>query len=127
LFDFIAILSGGITVTAEYLRKNSSDLKKFLTGHLKGLRKAHADPAYAISLIEQRLKIDRDTAKAIYENQRSTFTTSDVVPETALQLSLDINKQQIQKVARDLKPSDIFDFSVVTQVAREIDASGWKP
>ena len=50
-----------------------------------------------------------------------------MVPETALQLSLDINKQQIQKVARDLKPSDIFDFSVVTQVAREIDASGWKP
>jgi NitT/TauT family transport system substrate-binding protein len=125
--EFLAIPSGGITVSAEYARKNSSDLKKFLTGHLKGLRKAYADPAYAISLIEQRLKTDRDTAKAIYESQLSTFTPSDLVPETALKLSLDINKQQIQKVARDLKPSDLFDFSVVTQVAQEADASGWKP
>jgi NitT/TauT family transport system substrate-binding protein len=125
--DFIAIPSGGITVTAEYARRSSPDLKKFLTGHLKGLRKARADSAYAISLIEQRLKTDRDTAKAIYTSQLSTFTTSDVVPETALQLSLEINKQQIQKVARDLKPSDVFDFSVVTQVAQETDASGWKP
>jgi NitT/TauT family transport system substrate-binding protein len=125
--DFIAIPSGGITVTAEYARTNSSNLKKFLTGHLKGLRKARADSAYAISLIEQRLKTDRDTAKAIYTSQLSTFTTSDMVPETALQLSLEINKQQIQRVARDLKPSDIFDFSVVTQVAQETDASGWKP
>lgn len=125
--DFIAIPSGGITVTAEYARRSASDLKKFLTGHLKGLRRAHDDPAYAISLVEQRLKTNLDTATTIYTTQRSTFTTSDTVPETALQLSLEINKQQIQRVARDLKPSDIFDFSVVTQVAQETDASGWKP
>jgi NitT/TauT family transport system substrate-binding protein len=125
--DFIAIPSGGVTVTAEYVRKNSSDLKKFLTGHLKGLRKARADAAYAISLIEQRLKTDRDTAKAIYGSQLSTFTISDVVPENALQLSLEINKRQIPKVSRDLKPGDVFDFSMVSQVAQEIDASGWKP
>ena len=125
--DFIAIPSGGITVTSDYVRKNSSDLKKFLTGHLKGLRKAHADPAYTTALIEQRLKTDRDTAKSIYGSQIATFTASDVVPETALQLSLQINRQQIQKVAYDLKPGDVFDFSMVSQVAQEIDASGWKP
>ncbi|HEY7165854.1 MAG TPA: ABC transporter substrate-binding protein [Candidatus Binatia bacterium] len=125
--DFIAIPSGGITVTAEYMRRNPSDLKKFLAGHLKGLRRALADSAYAVSLIEQRLKIDGNTAKAIYMSQLSTFTTSDMVPEAALKLSLGINKQQIQKVAYDLKPSDVFDFGVMVQVVQEADASGWKP
>ena len=125
--DFIAIPSGGIAVTDEYLRRNSAELKRFLTGHLKGLRRIHSDPTFTISVIEQRLKTDRDTAKAIYESQLSTFTTSDVVPESALKLNLEFNKEMAKKFARDLRPSDVFDFSIVSQVAGELDASGWKP
>jgi ABC-type nitrate/sulfonate/bicarbonate transport system substrate-binding protein len=125
--DYIAIPSGGITVSADYLRKNPEDVRSFLKGHLKGLERIHTDSEFTIAVIQQRLKIDRGTAKAIYDSQLSTFTRDDMVSSDALKLSLDFNSEQMKNVTRDLKPGDIFDFTIVSQIGGELQTEGWKP
>lgn len=124
--DYLAIPSGGITVSTDYLRKNLEDVRAFLRGHLKGLERIHADSQFAISVIQQRLRIDRSTAKAIYDSQLSTFTRDDMVSAEALKLSLDFNKEQMKNITRDLKPDDIFDFTIVGQIGGELQAGGGK-
>ena len=125
--DYMAIPSGGITVSADYLRRNPEDIKFFLKGHLKGLKRVHTDPAFAVTVIQQRLKTDRETAKAIYESQLSTFTTDDMIPESGAKTTLDFNKEQMKNITRDLKPRDVFDFTIVGQIERELQTSGWRP
>jgi NitT/TauT family transport system substrate-binding protein len=125
--DYMAIASGGVTVSADYLRRNPEDIKFFLKGHLKGLKRVHADPAFAVSVIQQRLKTDRDTAKAIYESQLSTFTTDDMIPESGAKTTLDFNREQMKNITRDVKPRDVFDFTIVGQIERELQTSEWRP
>jgi NitT/TauT family transport system substrate-binding protein len=125
--DYMAIPSGGITVSADYLKRNMEDVKSFLKGHLKGLKRIHTDSRFAISVIQQRLKTDRDTAEAIYESQLSTFTRDDMVPAAALKLSLDFNKEQMKNITHDVNPRDLFDFTIVGQIGKELQTGGWKP
>ena len=125
--DYFAIPSGGITVSADYLRKNPEDVRSFLRGHLKGLERVHSDSQFAISVIQQRLKIDRGTAKAIYDSQLSTFTRDDMVSAEALKLTLDFNKEQMKNITRDLKPEDVFDFTIVGQIGSELQSGRRKP
>jgi ABC-type nitrate/sulfonate/bicarbonate transport system substrate-binding protein len=125
--DYMPIPSGGITVSADYLRKNPDDVRSFLRGHVKGLERTHSDSQFAISVLQQRLKIDRATAKAIYESQLSTFTRDDTVPGDALKVAVDFNKEQMKTITRDIKPDDIFDFTIVGQVGGELQGSASKP
>jgi hypothetical protein len=55
------------------------------------------------------------------------FTTDDMVPESALALSLEINRESLDGVMRELESRDAYDFTLVSQVARDLDGSGWKP
>ena len=125
--DYIAIPSGGITVSADYLRRNPEDVRSFLKGHLKGLERIHSDSQFTIGVIQKQLKIDRGTAKAIYDSQLSTFTRDDMVSSDALKLSIDFNKEQMKNITHDLKPGDVFDFGIVNQIGAELQAEGWRP
>ncbi len=106
----------------DYLRSNLEDVRSFLKGHLKGLQRIHEDSQFTISVIRQRLKTDYETAKAIYESQLSTFTTDDMIPESGLKLTLDVNKEQMKNITRD-----VFDFTIVGQIERELQTNGWRP
>ncbi len=66
-------------------------------------------------------------ARTIYENQIGSFGTDGIVPESARAFSLEESRATLDSVARELKPSDVFDFSIVASVARQLDASGWTP
>jgi hypothetical protein len=49
------------------------------------------------------------------------------MPESALLLSLEINRDSLESVSRELQPQEAYDFTLASQVARELDGSGWKP
>jgi ABC-type nitrate/sulfonate/bicarbonate transport system substrate-binding protein len=125
--DYVTMPVGGMVVTADYLSKNQDDLKHFLTAMLRGLRQMHAAPAFTIAVLEQRLDMDHDVASTLYENQIASFGTDGMVSESAMAFSLEESRATLDSVTRELKPSDVFDFSLIGSVARQLDASGWTP
>lgn len=125
--EHLTLPVGSINVTTSYLAENPRDLERFLRGHLKGLRRAHADVRAATDVIQQRVEVDAETARLLYQSEMPKFTTDDMVPESALALSLEINRESLDGVMRELESRDAYDFTLVSQVARDLDGSGWKP
>jgi ABC-type nitrate/sulfonate/bicarbonate transport system substrate-binding protein len=125
--EHLVLPVGSINVTITYASENVDDLRRFLRGLLKGLRRAHADAAFTATVIQQRAEVDAETARALYQSEMPKFTTDNTMPESALALSLEINRESLETIEHDLRTSDAYDFTLATQVARELDNSGWRP
>jgi ABC-type nitrate/sulfonate/bicarbonate transport system substrate-binding protein len=125
--EHLVLPVGSINVTTTYASEHPDDLRRFLRAHLKGLRRAHADAASATSVIQQRAEVDAETARALYQSEMPKFTTDNTMPESALALSLEINRESLDAIEHDLRTGDAYDFTLATQVARELDNSGWRP
>jgi ABC-type nitrate/sulfonate/bicarbonate transport system substrate-binding protein len=125
--EHLVLPVGSINVTTTYASENTDDLRRFLRGHLKGLRRAHADAALTTGVIQQRAEVDAETARALYQSELPKFTTDNTMPESALALSLEINRESLEAIEHDLRTGDAYDFTLATQVARELDNSGWRP
>ena len=69
---------------------------------------------------------DRDMAAAIYDEE-SRLVVHDGTSDEKLMLFLIDDIKRATKTQRDMKPSDVFDFSFVRKANEDIKASGWKP
>ena len=125
--EHLVLPVGSINVTTTYASENTDDLRRFLRGLLKGLRRGHADAAFTTAVIQQRAEVDAETARVLYQSEMPKFTTDNTMPESALALSLEINRESLEAIEHDLRTSDAYDFTLAMQVARELDSSGWQP
>jgi ABC-type nitrate/sulfonate/bicarbonate transport system substrate-binding protein len=125
--EHLTLPVGSVNVTNRYLDENRDDVRRFLRGHLKGLRRAHADAAFATQVIQERVELPAETARALYQSEMPKFTMDNTLPESALALSLEINRETLEGVVRELDTRDAYDFAVANQVARELESSGWRP
>lgn len=125
--EYVNTIQGGIATSDERIKQQPAKITRFLRAGMKGLAfflaKREASIKYSMDIL--RLK-DRDMAAAIYDEE-SRLLVRDGTSDEKLMLFLIDDIKRATKTQREMKTSDVFDFSFVRKANEDIKASGWKP
>jgi len=125
--EYVNFIQGGIVTTDERIKKNPAKLVRFMRASLKGLRYylSKREPSINIMMEILRLK-DRELAASVYDFDSKIMLAGGVSDETVLQPLIE-DMKKTTRVNRQIKVSDVFDFSFVRKANEELKASGWRP
>lgn len=125
--DYVKFLQGGLATTDEKIKQNPEKIGKFVRASLKGLHYFLTKREPAITYMMNILKLkDRELATAIYDYDSKLLLKDATTQEKLLQELID-DMKKTTKVNREIKVTDVFDFSFVRKANEEIKASGWRP
>ncbi len=108
----------GIAATKEKIEKNPEQVKKVLRGFLRALRAMRQERKEVVEFIGRKFSLDSATAEETYKVVLQTLSDDGTVSADALEDLM----QQVKKetgVARDIAVSDIVDYRMLREVAKE--------
>src|ERR1043165_4694276 len=108
----------GIATTKEKIEKNPEQGKKVLRGFLRALRAMRQDRKEVVEFIGRKFSLDPATAEETYKVVLQTLSDDGTVSSDALEDLM----QQVKKetgVTRDISVSDIVDYRMLREVAKE--------
>jgi NitT/TauT family transport system substrate-binding protein len=118
---------GGIGVHADTLRDKPRVVKGFIKASLKGLKFIHARKAETVEMMTRFMKVnDREMVEAVYDSSLHAFTKDGVLGPEVQQEILAIALEGMGR-SGEAKSEAIFDFGLVREAAKELEAEGWKP
>jgi ABC-type nitrate/sulfonate/bicarbonate transport system substrate-binding protein len=119
---------GGVVSTRERMRKFPQEVYKFVRASLKGYLVYRDHEALSIPIMMKFARItDADLMKRIYRYHKTNLTEEPWISLDAQQKFLsDVTKNVPGKV-RGLAVSDVFDPSLIQKIAKELEATRWKP
>ena len=119
--------TSGMATSDKMLGEGRAMTKRFMRALVKGRRYA---TAFAEPTVDSLQKRNATMARAALVSglriSQAGQTDDGTVPESVQRAEVDI-RAQLMKVAQVLPPDKVFDFSVLNEVNRELDAAGWKP
>jgi ABC-type nitrate/sulfonate/bicarbonate transport system substrate-binding protein len=125
--DVFPSYMGGLGVHVDTLRDRPQVVQSFIKASLKGLKFLHAKKSEAIDIMMRFMKLqDREMAEAIYDSTIPAHTKDGLLsPET----QREIIALTLEGMGRsgDVKPQAVFDFRLVREAARELEAERFKP
>lgn len=125
--EYVRYIQGGIATTEEKIKQNPGRIVKFLRASLRGLDYFTTKREPSIQYMMDILKLkDRNLAAAIYDNDSRLLLREAVASKKLLQELID-DMKKTTKVNREIKVTDVFDFSFVRKANEELKASGWRP
>lgn len=117
----------GVGVHADTLVAKQKLVKGFVKASLKGLRFVHARKAETVELMARVMKTaDREMIEAVYDSSLKAFTNDGTLsPE----IQAEVLAIALEGIGRSGKvmPESVFDFSLLKEAARELNAEGWRP
>jgi NitT/TauT family transport system substrate-binding protein len=118
---------GGVGVHADSLRERSHLVKGFVKASLKGLRFMHARKSKTVEIMMRFMKMnDKEMVDAVYDSSIHAHTKDGMLtPDT----QREIIAIALEGMGRsgEVRPEAVFDFRLVKEAARELEAEGWKP
>lgn len=118
---------GGVGIHSDTLRERPLLVKRFIKASLKGLKFMHARKAETVESLMLFMKLNnREQVDAVYDSSIHAFTHDGL-------LSPDIQREIIAIALEGMGRSGgtraeaIFDFTLVREAGRELEAEGWKP
>jgi NitT/TauT family transport system substrate-binding protein len=127
--DFMKTIGANVMVTEEHLRNKPEETVRFLKATLKGLWTIRTKKEESIPLHMEFMKIaDRKISERLYANITRNLTGNGEVDEELMRAIIE-NGKTLFKVApeKEIKPSEVFDFSYVRRARQELVAAQWKP
>jgi len=125
--EYATTLQGGLATTEEKIRQNPVRIAKFIRGSLKGLQflinKRDASVKYMMEFLKTS---DHEMASAIYDIEAKLIVRDGASDDKVLQPMIEEMKRAT-KTQRDMKVTDLFDFSFVRKANEELKTSGWRP
>lgn len=117
----------GVGVHSDTLVAKQKLVKGFVKASLKGLRFVHARKAETVELMARVMKTaDREMIEAVYDSSLKAFTNDGTLsPE----IQAEVLAIALEGIGRSGKvmPESVFDFSLLKEAARELNAEGWRP
>ena len=131
LVDFIGeeefVLFGGSVVTRGALTQSDPELvKKFLRATLKAQLSILADRAGSVKILMKNVKLKQDMAGKSYDVLKRAMSSDGTVGEGVLKKYLDFVRKS-RGITASPPVSKFFDFSLIREIGKELDAKGWKP
>jgi len=112
--DYHSILSSGLGANVRTVRQQSEQLKRFVKANVDGLRVMREEREFTLRAIMDWLKMDYETAEAIYQLSVNNFTKDGLADETTLKTLID--EQLAEAKVKAVPVSEVFDFSLLRQV-----------
>ena len=119
--DHYAVLNWGVGVNLKKLREQPDQVKRFLKGNLLGLRYMRQNRNGAIEAMVNRLKLDRETAEAVYQLSINNFSKDGTMDEAALKVIVD--QQLTEAKVKEVPLTQVADFTLLHQVLKETPSS----
>ena len=119
--DHIDLPFVGAATTDQIIERRREDLKRFLRAGVRGIRYT-VDPANrpkVVSLIQQWLELDQETAEYTYEIFKKVVAADGTLTRNQMETLLDERKRQT-KVAAEVPLEKIYNFSMVQEINREL-------
>lgn len=125
--DHVEDIQASIVTTDEKLLHQESLVLRFLKATVKGQRVylSSRDQADALIMELSRSK-DRALALRAYDAHLATVAHDGTISERLQRIVIERGKRNVG-VTREIRPEEIFDFSVLRRAHAEVDRSGWKP
>lgn len=125
----VQMVVGGAASSDEVLTKDRSLAKRFLRALIKGRRLMLADPDAAVDAVAKRNpKISRAAFMVGYKSSTTGATKDGTIPLAAQRQEIEARADLLNiPEAKRPSPAQVFDFSLLHEINRELDASGWKP
>lgn len=125
--EYVKSVQGGLVTTDEKIKQNPGKIGKFIRASLKGLHYFLSKREPSINYMMDILKLkDRELATAIYDYDSKFLLKEGATQEKLLQELID-DMKKTTKINREIKVTDVFDFSFVRKASEELKAGGWKP
>lgn len=123
------MLVGGAATSDTMLKNNRGLAKRFLRAAIKGRRYmlTFKDPAVD-AVLKRNTKAPRKAMERAYANTLAGATKGGTITPQIQAQEVAI-RSTILKIppAKQRKPSEVFDFSLLDEINQELDAAGWKP
>jgi ABC-type nitrate/sulfonate/bicarbonate transport system substrate-binding protein len=125
----VHMIVGGMATSDKMLTADREQTKKFMRALVKGRRYASAFPEPTVDSLQKRNpSVDRDALQRGYRVSQDGQTEDGTVPVEVQKSEIEIRAQLMKVPEADVpSPDKVFDFSVLNEVNRELDSSGWKP
>jgi ABC-type nitrate/sulfonate/bicarbonate transport system substrate-binding protein len=125
----VQMLVGGIAVNDRMLKGDRPLATRFLRALIKGDRYMRANAAGTITaMLTHNKNLERDKLEKLYGLLVPGNTADGTLPPDVQQAMLDLYGGILGMPMDKERPSaDAFDFSLLAEVDRSLDASGWKP
>ena len=119
--DHYSVLNWGVGVNLKKLREQPDQVKRFLKGNLLGLRYMRQDRSGAVEAMVNRLKLDRETAEAVYQLSVNNFSKDGTMDEAALKVIVD--QQLAEAKVKEVPLAQVADFALLHQILKETPSS----
>ncbi len=125
----VQMVVGGAASSDKVLQDGRPLAKRFLRALMKGRRLMFADPDAAIDATHQRNpKMPRAAFAVGYKSSTVGATKDGTIPVAAQQQEIDVRADLLNiPQAKRPTPKQVFDFSLLDEINRELDQAGWKP
>ncbi len=125
--EYVSAIQGGIATTDERIKQQPGKIARFMRASLKGLSFFVGKKDATIKYMVDFLKIkDREMVASIYEEEAKITVRNGISDDKILQPLIE-DMKRTTKSTREMKVSDVFDFSFARKAGEELRASGWKP
>src|SRR5262245_189223 len=125
--DHLEDIQASIVATDERLIRQADMVRRFMRATVKGNRSYLANRQEGITAIMEFTRHkDRDLMARVYDDHMKTIARDGTIPERLQQIVIDRSKR-LTSVTRDVRPEEIFDFSLIRKAQAEVTQSGWKP
>lgn len=124
--QYLKLVYGGIALSENKLQKDPDEVKRVLRATLKGLIFYRTKKDETQKMIAEEFKVDPKTAAQMWQATLDGMTQNGTVDEKMM-LKLIAPVEKAVKPKKHYGPSDVFDFALLDQVSKELQASHWKP
>jgi NitT/TauT family transport system substrate-binding protein len=125
----VQMMVGGIAANARMLGPDRPLALRFLRAIVKGQRYMRAFEAGTVdAMVKHNPNVSRESTDAIYRLMVPTNTSDGTLPPAVQKQMLDLYADIINLPRDQERPiGAAFDFSLLPEVERSLDAEGWKP
>jgi NitT/TauT family transport system substrate-binding protein len=122
-------MGGGAVARNDAFTEGRETTRKFLRALIKARRYSDAFKAETVDSVQKRNpRSPRAALEVSYDDTAKTATKDGALDLDGQQGEIDARSDVLNiPPAQRMKPSQVFDFSLVAEINRELDAKGWAP
>jgi NitT/TauT family transport system substrate-binding protein len=125
--DHLEDIQASIVTTDERLARHADQVRRFMRATVKGQRVYLSNRQEAIAgIMEFTRQKEPELMARVYDDHMKTVARDGTIPERLQRIVIERSKRLVG-VTRDVRPEEIFDFSLLRRAQTEVTQSGWTP
>ena len=122
----VQMLYMGVVTSDKELQQHRDRAKRFLRASIKGREYFKAFKEDTLAILNKYNGLERSANEADYDDALRGMTPKASMPVDVQQRDIVI-RAQVNEAEQTPSPESMYDYSIVQEIYRELEASGWQP